>query len=60
MIEVSVEMISIIGSGRVGSTLAMILVQRNIDDITLVDVIPKLPEGEALISVTWQPNLVLT
>ncbi len=26
----------------------MILVQRNIDDITLVDVIPKLPEGEAL------------
>ncbi|MDG6906343.1 MAG: malate dehydrogenase [Nitrososphaerota archaeon] len=41
-------MISIIGSGRVGSTLAMVLMQRNIDDITLVDVIPKLPEGEAL------------
>jgi malate dehydrogenase len=41
-------MISIVGSGRVGSTLAMILVQRNVDDITLVDVIPKLPEGEAL------------
>lgn len=41
-------MISIIGSGRVGSTLAMILVQRNIDDVTLVDIVPNLPEGEAL------------
>jgi malate dehydrogenase len=41
-------LISIIGSGRVGSTLAMILVQRNVDDITLVDIIPGLPEGEAL------------
>ncbi|MDA4112360.1 MAG: malate dehydrogenase, partial [Thaumarchaeota archaeon] len=41
-------MISIVGSGRVGSTVAMILVQRNIDDITLVDIIPGLPEGEAL------------
>jgi malate dehydrogenase len=41
-------LISIVGSGRVGSTLAMILVQRNIDDVTLVDIIPGLPEGEAL------------
>ncbi|MCL4518493.1 MAG: malate dehydrogenase [Thaumarchaeota archaeon] len=41
-------MISIIGSGRVGSTLAMILAQRNVDDITLVDIIQGLPEGEAL------------
>jgi malate dehydrogenase len=41
-------LISIIGSGRVGSTLAMILVQRNVDDVTLVDIIPGLPEGEAL------------
>jgi malate dehydrogenase len=41
-------MISIVGSGRVGSTLAMILVQRNIDDVTLVDIVPNLPEGEAL------------
>ncbi len=41
-------MISIVGSGRVGSTLAMILVQRNVDDITLVDIIPGLPRGEAL------------
>ncbi|MDA4131388.1 MAG: malate dehydrogenase, partial [Thaumarchaeota archaeon] len=41
-------MISIIGSGRVGSTVAMILVQRNIDDVHLVDIIPGLPEGEAL------------
>ncbi|MHB8565960.1 MAG: malate dehydrogenase [Nitrososphaerales archaeon] len=41
-------MISIVGSGRVGSTLAMILVQRNVDDVTLVDIVPGLPEGEAL------------
>jgi malate dehydrogenase len=41
-------LISIVGSGRVGSTLAMILAQRNVDDITLVDIIPGLPEGEAL------------
>ncbi|MGH2639972.1 MAG: malate dehydrogenase [Rhabdochlamydiaceae bacterium] len=41
-------MITIVGSGRVGSTLAMILVQRNVDDITLLDIIPNLPEGEAL------------
>ena len=43
------RLISIIGSGRVGSTLAMILVQRNIDEhVHLVDIIPGLPEGEAL------------
>src|SRR5579883_834785 len=41
-------MISIVGSGRVGSTLAMILVLRNVDHVTLVDIIPGLPEGEAL------------
>lgn len=41
-------MISIVGSGRVGSTLAMLLIQRNVDDVTLVDIIPGLPEGEAL------------
>jgi malate dehydrogenase len=41
-------LIGLVGSGRVGSTLAMILVQRNIDDITLVDIIQGLPQGEAL------------
>jgi malate dehydrogenase len=41
-------MIGLVGSGRVGSTLAMLLVQRNIDDITLVDIIEGLPQGEAL------------
>ena len=41
-------MIGLVGSGRVGSTLAMILVQRNVDDITLVDIIEGLPQGEAL------------
>ncbi|MGI0084282.1 MAG: malate dehydrogenase, partial [Nitrososphaerales archaeon] len=41
-------MIGLVGSGRVGSTLAMILAQRNVDDITLVDIIQGLPQGEAL------------
>lgn len=42
------NMIGLVGSGRVGSTLAMLLVQRNVDDITLVDIIEGLPQGEAL------------
>jgi malate dehydrogenase len=41
-------LIGLVGSGRVGSTLAMLLVQRNVDDITLVDIIQGLPQGEAL------------
>jgi malate dehydrogenase len=41
-------LIGLVGSGRVGSTLAMLLVQRNVDDITLVDIIEGLPQGEAL------------
>ncbi|MHB1909557.1 MAG: malate dehydrogenase [Nitrososphaerales archaeon] len=41
-------MIGLVGSGRVGSTLAMLLAQRNVDDITLVDIIEGLPQGEAL------------
>jgi malate dehydrogenase len=41
-------MIGLVGSGRVGSTLAMILVQRNVDDVALVDIIEGLPQGEAL------------
>jgi malate dehydrogenase len=40
--------IGLIGSGRVGSTLAMLLVQRNVDDVVLVDIIEGLPQGEAL------------
>lgn len=42
------KLIGLVGSGRVGSTLAMILAQRNVDDITLVDIIQGLPQGEAL------------
>lgn len=41
-------MITIIGSGRVGSTIASLLVARELDDITLIDVIQGLPQGEAL------------
>jgi malate dehydrogenase len=44
----SKKLIGLIGSGRVGSTLGMLLVQRNVDDIALVDIIEGLPQGEAL------------
>jgi malate dehydrogenase len=41
-------MILIVGSGRVGSTIAMILVERELGDVSLIDIIPGLPQGEAL------------
>ncbi|MFQ5997751.1 MAG: malate dehydrogenase [Candidatus Bathyarchaeia archaeon] len=41
-------MITIIGSGRVGSTIASLLVARELDDVTLIDIIQGLPQGEAL------------
>jgi len=41
-------MITIIGAGRVGSSTAMKLAEMNLDDITLVDVVQGLPQGEAL------------
>ncbi len=41
-------MITIIGSGRVGSSTAMRLAGMNLDDILLIDVVEGLAEGEAL------------
>jgi len=40
--------VSIIGSGRVGSTTALILAMKELADVTLVDIIEKVPQGEAL------------
>jgi malate dehydrogenase len=41
-------MITVIGSGRVGSTIAQQLLTRDLDDVTLIDIIQGLPQGEAL------------
>ncbi|MBI2183514.1 MAG: malate dehydrogenase [Thaumarchaeota archaeon] len=41
-------MITIIGTGRVGSTLASQLAAEELDDITLIDIVKGLPQGEAL------------
>lgn len=40
-------MISIVGSGKVGVSVAIQVVSREIDDITLIDIIKGLPQGEA-------------
>jgi len=41
--------ISIIGSGRLGSTTAFELINRELaSEIVLVDIIPNLPQGEAM------------
>ncbi|MGQ9719187.1 MAG: malate dehydrogenase [Nitrososphaerales archaeon] len=41
-------MISIVGLGRVGSTIAEHLVLRGVDDLTLIDIVEGLPQGNAL------------
>lgn len=41
-------MISIIGSGRVGSSIALRIAEKELDSITLLDVEGDLPRGEAL------------
>jgi malate dehydrogenase len=40
--------ISIIGAGRVGSTLAQRIVEKNLADVVLLDIIPKMPQAIAL------------
>ncbi|HAX80812.1 MAG TPA: malate dehydrogenase [Cyanobacteria bacterium UBA11372] len=40
--------VSIIGAGKVGSTLAQRIVEKNIADVVLLDVVPGLAEGMAL------------
>ncbi len=41
-------MITIVGSGRVGSTIGSQLVTERVDDLTFIDIIQGLPQGEAL------------
>ena len=41
-------MISIIGSGRIGSETAFLLAQRGFGDIKLIDIVEGLPQGHAL------------
>ncbi len=41
-------MITIIGSGKVGSSIALQVGMRELDDVMLVDVIKGLPQGEAM------------
>jgi malate dehydrogenase len=41
-------MISIIGAGRIGTSVALDLIKRNIDDLLFMDIIEGLPQGEAL------------
>ncbi|WP_071516239.1 malate dehydrogenase [Geitlerinema sp. PCC 9228] len=40
--------VSIIGAGKVGSTLAQRIVEKNIADVVLLDIIPGIPQGIAL------------
>ncbi|MDG6934255.1 MAG: malate dehydrogenase [Nitrososphaerota archaeon] len=41
-------MITIVGTGRVGGSIAFHLALRELDDIMLLDIVPNLPQGEAL------------
>ncbi|MFP3229320.1 MAG: malate dehydrogenase, partial [Nitrososphaeria archaeon] len=41
-------MITIIGTGRVGSSTAAMLALKELDDLMLIDIVPNLPQGEAL------------
>ncbi len=45
---VDVSRVSIIGAGKVGSTLAKILLEKNIADVVLLDIISDWPQGVAL------------
>jgi len=40
--------ISVIGAGNVGATIALLLAQKRLGDIVLLDVIPGMPEAKAL------------
>lgn len=44
----TVALISVIGSGRVGTSTALQIALRELGDIVLLDIIPGLPQGEAL------------
>jgi len=40
--------VSIIGAGNVGATLALLIAQRDLADVVLVDVVDGIPQGKAL------------
>ncbi len=40
--------VSIIGAGKVGSTLAQRIIEKNLADVVLLDVVPGMPQGIAL------------
>ena len=42
------KLVSIIGTGKLGSAVALQVAQRELGDLRLVDIIPGLPQGEAL------------
>jgi len=46
--EIPQPRVGIIGAGRVGSTLAQRLVEKNIADVVLLDILPGMPQGIAL------------
>lgn len=48
LIQGDLYMITIIGAGKVGVSAAVQLAVRELDDITLIDIIPGRPQGEAL------------
>jgi malate dehydrogenase len=41
-------MISVVGTGRLGSAICVEIARRELGDLTMVDIIPDLPQGEAL------------
>lgn len=45
---VGMVLVSIIGAGRVGSTTAFVLAMKGLSDIRLVDIMERVPQGEAL------------
>jgi len=40
--------ITVIGSGKVGASIALNCCLRDLDDVRLIDIIPGLPQGEAM------------
>ena len=50
-----VRKVSVIGAGNVGATAAVLLAMRNIADVTVVDVVPDMPQGKMLDAVAAAP-----
>jgi len=52
-----IQLISIIGAGRVGTIAALNMLRMHIADITLIDIVDKLAEGEAMDMIQASPIL---